>query len=118
MGLTEGDAITDSAEAFYLMRQRGLTNVLVMGVHENMCVLGRPFAIRQMVAQGQNVLLMRDMTDTMYNPRSWPHVDHFTGTDLVIEHVEKHWCPSFTSTDLTGKKPFRFAEDRSAGARR
>ena len=39
-------------------------------------------------------------------------VDHFTGTDLVVTHVEKFWCPSFTSTDLTGKKPFRFAEDQ------
>jgi len=56
--IAEGDAITDSAEAFYLMRQRGITNVIVMGVHANMCVLGRPFSIRQMVAQGQNVLLM------------------------------------------------------------
>ena len=26
------------------MRQRGITNVIVMGVHINMCVLGRPFA--------------------------------------------------------------------------
>ena len=56
--IVDGDAITDSAEAYYLMRQRGITNVIVMGVHANMCVLGRPFSIRQMVAQGQNVLLM------------------------------------------------------------
>src|SRR5581483_5065418 len=40
-----GDAITDSAEAFNLMRERGITNVIVMGVHQNMCVLGRPFSI-------------------------------------------------------------------------
>ena len=50
------------------MRQRGIKNVIVMGVHTNMCVLGRPFSIRQMVYQGQNVVLVRDMTDTMYNP--------------------------------------------------
>ncbi|HLH52031.1 MAG TPA: protein-signal peptide and transmembrane prediction, partial [Verrucomicrobiae bacterium] len=64
-----GDAITDSAEAYNLMVQRGITNVLVMGVHQNMCVLGRPFSIRQMVYQGQNVFLVRDMTDCMYNSR-------------------------------------------------
>ena len=57
-----GDAITDSAEAYYLMKQRGIKNVIVMGVHTNMCVLGRPFSIRQMVYQKQNVLLMRDLT--------------------------------------------------------
>ena len=33
------------------------------------------------------------------------------GTDLVIEHVEKYWCPSFTSTDVTGRPAFRFKDD-------
>lgn len=110
--IKEGDAITDNAEAFYLMKQRGIENVIVMGVHTNMCVLGRPFSIRQMVMQGQNVVLMRDMTDTMYNPRSEPHVSHFTGTDMVVAHIEKYWCPTITSTDFTGKPPLVFAEDR------
>lgn len=110
--IKEGDAITDSAEAFYLMKQRGITNVIVMGVHANMCVLGRPFSIRQMIQQGQNVVLMRDMTDTMYNPRSAPKVAHFTGTDLVVAHIEKYWCPTITSTDFTGQPPLVFKEDR------
>lgn len=65
-----------------------------------------------MVKVGKNVALMRDMTDTMYNPERPPGVDHFTGTDLVIEHIEKFWCPSFNSTDITGKKAFRFKEDK------
>jgi hypothetical protein len=80
-------------------------------VHLNMCVLGRPFAIRQMVRLGKEVALARDLTDTMYNPERPPGVDHFTGTDLVVGHVERHWCPSFVSSDLTGGKPFRFAGD-------
>ncbi|MBI3869642.1 MAG: ThuA domain-containing protein [Verrucomicrobia bacterium] len=109
--ILEGDAITDSAEAFYLMRQRGITNVIVMGVHINMCVLGRPFAIRQMVAQGQNVLLMRDLTDSMYNHRKPPYVSHFRGTELVVEHIEQYWCPSVTSADFLGGEPFRFQGD-------
>ena len=107
-----GDAVTDSGEAFFLMRSRGIHNVIVMGVHTNMCVLGRPFSIRQMVYQGQNVLLMRDMTDTMYNSRMAPFVHHSTGTDLVIEHIEKNWCPTITSVDFLGGKEFRFSEDQ------
>lgn len=110
--IAEGDAITDSAEAFYLMRQRGITNVIVMGVHTNMCVLGRPFSIRQMVNQGQNVVLMRDMTDTMYNPAKAPFVSHFTGNDLVVEHIEANWCPTITSCDFLGGTPFRFTQDK------
>ncbi|MCW5558040.1 MAG: ThuA domain-containing protein, partial [Verrucomicrobiae bacterium] len=106
-----GDAITDSAEAYYLMRQRGITNVIVMGVHINMCVLGRPFAIRQMVQQGQNVVLVRDMTDSMYNHRKAPYVSHFRGTGLMVEHIEKFWCPSITSADFLGGEPFHFKGD-------
>ena len=37
------DAITDSDEAYNLMQRRGIDNVIVMGVHVNMCALGRPF---------------------------------------------------------------------------
>jgi hypothetical protein len=39
-------------------------------------------------------------------------VDHFTGTDLVVEHIERHWCPTITSSDFTGKPAFRFSEDK------
>ena len=107
------DALTDNGqETWNLLEARGIENVILCGVHLNMCVLGRPFAIRQMRYLGRNVVLMRDMTDTMYNPERPPGVDHFTGTDLVIEHVEKFWCPSFASSDLTGHSPFRFSEDK------
>lgn len=111
-----GDAITENAEAYYMMRQRGITNVIIMGVHENMCVLGRAFAIRQLVAQRLNVVLMRDLTDTMYNPRRKPYVDHFTGTDLMTWHIEKYWCPTITSDQIIGGSPFRFAADTNRPA--
>jgi nicotinamidase-related amidase len=117
--IAEGDAVTDNGQETYnLLAERGVDNVILCGVHLNMCVLGRPFAIRQMVKVGKNVALMRDMTDTMYNPERPPGVDHFTGTDLVIEHIEKFWCPSFTSTDITGKKAFRFKEDKRKKSRK
>ncbi len=106
-----GDAITDNGqEVWNLLAQRKIDNVILCGVHLNMCVLGRPFGIRQMVTLGKKVALLRDMTDTMYNPERPPGVSHFEGTNLVIGHVEKYWCPSFTSSDLTGKPPFRFRD--------
>ena len=108
--MTDKDAVTDSAEAFYLMKQRGITNVIILGVHTNMCVLSRPFSIRQMVYQGQNVALVRDLTDTMYNPRSKPFVVHTRGTKLVVEHIERYWCPTFTSNDILGGEPFQFSD--------
>jgi nicotinamidase-related amidase len=110
--IRQGDAVTDSAEAYNLMKQRGVKNVIVMGVHMNMCVLGRPFSIRQMVYQGQNVVLMRDLCDTMYNSRMSPFVSHFAGNRLVTQHIERYWCPTVTSADITGKPEFKFRTDR------
>ncbi len=110
--IADADAITDSAEAYNLMRERGIENVIVMGVHLNMCVLGRPFSIRQLVAQGLNVLLMRDLTDTMYNSRRRPFVPHWTGTELMVAHVEKYWCPTIASTDFLSRPAFHFSEER------
>jgi len=108
--IAEPDAITDNGqETWNLLAERGIDNVILCGVHLNMCVLGRPFAIRQMVKLGRNVALMRDLTDTMYNPERPPGVSHFQGTALMIKHVEKYWCPSFPSSDITGNAPFQFA---------
>ncbi len=113
------DAVTDDGqEAWNLLAERKIDNVILCGVHLNMCVLGRPFGIRQMTALGKKVALMRDMTDTMYNPERPPGVGHFDGTDLVVAHVEKYWCPTFTSRDITGKPSFRFqADTRNASDR-
>jgi hypothetical protein len=106
--ISQNDAITDSIQVFYVMKQYNIENVIIMGIHVNMCILGRPFGIRQMVYQGQHVLLMRDLTDSLYNSRMWPYVTHFEGTDLVIEHIEKYWCPTITSDQIIGGEPFKF----------
>ena len=106
-----GDAITDSKEAFYLMRERGITNVIIMGFCANRGILCAPFGIRQMVYQGQNVVLVRDLTDCMYNPKRMPYVDHYLASDLMAWHIEKYWCPTITSDQIVGGKPFRFVAD-------
>jgi nicotinamidase-related amidase len=96
------DGISDSGEEiFNYFEQERIRNVVMMGVHTNMCVLGRPFGIRQLVRLGKNVVLARDMTDAMYDPRQAPWVSHQRGTELVIEHIEQYWCPTILSQDLT-----------------
>lgn len=113
LAIGPNDAITDSVEAYYLMRAKGIKNVIIMGVHANMCILARPFGVRQLVAQDLNVVLMRDLTDTMYNSRRWPNVSHFRGTGLVVEHIERYWCGTISSSQVTGKAPFEFAVQTS-----
>jgi nicotinamidase-related amidase len=97
----EKDGISDNGrEIWNFFRQRGIKNVLIMGVHTNMCVLHRSFAIKQMVRWGMNTVLVRDLTDTMYNPARPPYVAHAEGTRLVVEFIEKFWCPTVSSEDL------------------
>ena len=110
--IADVDAIGDGADVFYLLEQQGIENVILTGVHTNMCVLGRPFGIRQLTYLGKNVLLLRDCTDSLYNPEMPPKVSHYRGTDLVVEHIEKYWCPTVTSTDFIDKPPFRFEGDQ------
>jgi nicotinamidase-related amidase len=99
------DGISDSGQEIYnFMVQEGIENVVLMGVHTNMCVLGRPFGIRQMVKLGKNVVLARDLTDAMYDPREPPYVSHARGTELVVQHIERYWCPSILGDDLTRVK--------------
>ena len=108
----EHDLISDDgAEIWSATEERGVENVILVGVHLNMCVLGRPFGLRQMARNGRNVVLLRDLTDTMYSPLRAPYVSHFTGTDRVVEHVEAHVCPSSTSDQVLGGVPFRFYGD-------
>jgi len=111
--IADEDYISDNGEEVWsIMEQKGLKNVILLGVHTNMCVLGRPFGLRQMSKNGKNVVLVRDMTDTMYNPKRWPFVSHFQGTSLIVEHIEKFVCPTITSDQLLGGKPFAFKNDR------
>ena len=108
----EKDAISDSGvEIWNLLEQRGIENVILMGVHVNMCVTGRPFGLRQLMQNGKHAVLMRDFTDSMYNPAREPHVDHYKGTALFIEHVEKYIAPTITSDQILGGKHFAFSGD-------
>ncbi|GIW98187.1 MAG: hypothetical protein KatS3mg111_1520 [Pirellulaceae bacterium] len=102
----------DGREIWSILHHRGIDNVLLVGVHTNMCVLGRPFGLRRLASNGKNVALVRDLTDTMYDPRDWPYCSHFTGTDRIVDHIERHVCPTITSNQVLGGSPFRFRDDR------
>ncbi|MBX3444608.1 MAG: isochorismatase family protein [Planctomyces sp.] len=113
IAINEGvDFISDKGdEVWSILEARGIRNVILAGVHTNMCVLGRPFGLRQMARNGRHVVLMRDMTDTMYNPAMWPYVSHFEGTDRIISHIERCVCPTIASDQVLGGEPIRFRDD-------
>lgn len=92
-------------EVYSLLRHLGIGNLVVMGVHTNMCVLNRSFGIKAMTRWGIRCYLARDLTDAMYNPKMPPFVSHDEGTQLVIQHIEKHWCPTVLGEDLMQAYP-------------
>lgn len=96
------DVISDNGTEIYsFLRSKRIQNLLVMGVHTNMCILNRPFGIKQMTRWGIHCILVRDLTDAMYDPNYRPFVNHARGTELVVEHIEKYWCPSTLSNELS-----------------
>jgi len=102
------DAVTDDGqELLNLLAQYSIADVLVMGVHANACVLGRPYGIRQLTYLGKRPVLCRDLTDAFHrDPRG-----HRWGTERVIAHIERRWCPTVTSDQLVGGSPFEFVEN-------
>ena len=106
--IADGDAITDNDEAFYLMREReSKTSSSWACIPTCACS-----AVRSRSAacalEGQNVVLVRDLTDSMHDSLSEPlGLDHFAATDLVIDHIEKYWCPDDYQPRLPGGRGFQ-----------
>jgi type 1 glutamine amidotransferase len=76
-----------------------------------MCVCGRPFGLRQLSNNGRKVILLRDLTDTMYNPAKPPMVSHYRGTELMIAHIEQRICPTALSSEVFGGPTQTFSGD-------
>lgn len=96
------DGISESGQEVYnFCKHEGIDKIVLMGVHTNICILNRGFGTRQMTRLGFDVVLARDLTDSMYDPRTRPFVSHERGTQLVIEHIETMWCASILGEDLT-----------------
>lgn len=95
------DAVTDKGQEVYnLLQQKKIKHLLVCGVHTNMCILHRTFAIKQMTRWNIDTALVRDCTDAMYNPKMSPFVSHPRGTEMVIDYIERNWCPSILSSQI------------------
>lgn len=90
----------DCSTMYSLMKHRSITLILLLGFHINKCILLNRIGIINMVKFGINVVLLRDLTDVAYNPRKIPYVDHDTALQLMIEYIEKFWCPTISSEEL------------------
>ncbi|MDR3234221.1 MAG: isochorismatase family protein [Planctomycetaceae bacterium] len=81
--ITDGDLFSASTDEIHsILKQRGIENVIYMGVHTNMCVFGKPGALSHLWKYGFKCYLARDLNDafTNYNPAA-----NFTPDDGTAE---------------------------------
>ena len=91
----DDDLMPDTqAEVYAICQKYGLTHLIFVGFHTQVCLLGKPMGLKAMKAAGLNCVLARDMTDAHpgYEPSR-----NFTpdlNTEQVVEHFEKHLAPT------------------------
>ncbi|MDR1497038.1 MAG: cysteine hydrolase [Puniceicoccales bacterium] len=113
--IKDNDMLTDDfKEILGYFRAKGIKNVVLTGVHTDMCVLGRPFGLRALKKNGFNAVLCRDLTDHTLNCNSTAKgvPDHYRGAELLAKYIESYVSPSITSFSFTGEEPFRYSEDK------
>lgn len=89
----------DAAAMYSLCTKLGLTHLIYMGVHTNVCVLGKGPAIKNMYDAGLQCIIARDCTDalTEYEPESGFTPD--TGTARAVADLERSDVPSINMGD-------------------
>jgi|GEM_PF-310933 len=99
---------SDGQEIWNFINANGIKLVMICGVHTDECILNRPFGIKRMVRWRVPVILLRDLTDASYNPFTPPYVSHEEGTAMVVDYIEKFWCPTVSIKGITGMEPVSF----------
>jgi hypothetical protein len=98
-----GNSNAGEKELYNIVRKEAIQNLIYVGVHENMCIMGRPFAIEQVASWGwpaARMAVMRELVDVSYNPSDSPYVSHATGLSLHTQFIEKFWASSVSMYDL------------------
>jgi nicotinamidase-related amidase len=88
--IADDDLISSSTDEIYsLLSEKGITDIIYMGVHTNMCVYGKPGALSFMWKAGFNCLLARDLNDafTRYDPATGYTPDD--GTTEIDGNLQK-----------------------------
>jgi hypothetical protein len=95
--IADTDLMPDTqAEVYAVCRKFGLTHLIYVGFHTQVCLLSKPMGLKAMKSAGFRCVLARDMTDA--HPGYDPARD-FTpdlNTAQVVEHFEKHLAPTIS----------------------
>jgi hypothetical protein len=102
--IADTDLMPDTqAEVYAICKKYGLTHLIYVGFHTQVCLLGKPMGLKAMKSAGLHCVLARDMTDAHpgYDPAR-----NFTpdlNTEQVVEHFEKFLAPTISFQDELAK---------------
>ncbi len=92
--ISEDDGVSDDEiEIYSAVKGLGVDRLFYAGVHTDICVLDRPFGIRQMLRWGVACALVRDLTEAF-----WPD-----DTATIVAHIERHLRPTVTSEEMLSR---------------
>jgi len=98
------DLMPNDPERLYaLCKAKGITHLIYMGVHTQVCLLGKAVGLRNMSRAGFTCILARDLTDAhgQYDPDQGITPDGFTAA--VVAHFEKYLAPTINAVDMLRK---------------
>jgi len=91
---------TDKQEVYNVLNYYNISNVILMGVHSNDCIINKPYGLKQLKKWGFKTLLVRDLTDSFYSSFKYNHLE---ANEKAIEYIEKYFSSTITSVELIEK---------------
>lgn len=123
------DFSTSDKDAYpeLLALTEGRPNLIYCGIHTNMCILARPNSMRVAAKAGKSLWIVRDLTDACLGQNTTGltknaakidgsgnmyrnlNLNHFEGTDLVVDWIGRNvGAETWTSDVVTSLPRFRF----------
>lgn len=100
LSLHDDDLMPNNKEQLYaICKAKGIDTLIYMGVHTQVCLLGKDIGLANMKSLGFQCILARDLTDAhpKYDPAAGLTPDDFTAE--VVAHFERHLCPTINLKD-------------------
>lgn len=81
---------SDGRQIYGYLLTRGVDTLFYVGTHANTTLVYRSYGMQQMYEWGMECVLVRDLTDILFNPAADPPMSHEAALQKVIEHLEMH----------------------------
>ncbi len=101
IAIHDTDVISGQGQQLYsYLASNGIDTLFYVGVHANTTLIERSYGMRQMSVWDMDCVLIRDLTDIMFDAGAPPQMPHETALQGVVEHLEKHLVSTITSQQL------------------